>query len=123
MLALAAGPMGVWHPGQEIELPTEEAMALITAHYAVLVGGNDGRYTATVGGIQVETAMLAPAEPIAVPIETRTPVGVVDPILTFGKYKGEAMSAVYAKDPKYVTGFLAKNEDAEIAAAAKAIAG
>jgi hypothetical protein len=123
MLALAAGPMGVWHPGQEIELPTEEAMALITAHYAVLVGGNDGRHTATIGGAIVETAMLAPAEPVALPIETRAPVKVSDPVLAFGKHKGETMSAIYAKDPGYVRSFLSHNDDPEIAAAAKAIAG
>jgi hypothetical protein len=67
--------------------------------------------------------MLVPAEPIPVPVETRASLKVSDPVLTFGKHKGETIRAIYAKDPGYVRGFLTHNNDPEIAAAAKAIAG
>jgi hypothetical protein len=96
----------------DVEVPEDQGQALIKGHFAVLVGGNDGRYTSVVGGNMVETAMLAPAQPILVPaVELR---------LTFGKYKGKTVREIYAENPKYVTDFLAHNEDPEIAAAAKA---
>jgi hypothetical protein len=123
MVTHAAGPLGNWPAGLEVEVSAEQGAALIQSHAAVLVSGNDGRYTAAVGGAKVETAMLAPAEPIPVPVETRAPVEVVDLVLTFGKHKGEKLSEIFAKDPGYVRGFLTHNDDPEIAAAAKAIVG
>ena len=123
MVTHAAGPLGNWPAGLEVEVSAEQGAALIQSHAAVLVSGNDGRYTAAVGGAVVETAMLAPAEPIPVPVETRAPVEVVDLVLTFGKHKGEKLSEIFAKDPGYVRSFLTHNDDQEIAAAAKAIAG
>jgi hypothetical protein len=112
MLSLAAGPQGVWRPGMEIEVSEEEALALIKGHFAVPVGGSDGRYTSLIGGNVAETAMLAPAQPILVPTaELR---------LTFGRYKGKTVREIYAENPKYVTDFLAHNEDPDIAVAAKA---
>jgi hypothetical protein len=123
MITTAAGPQGVFHAGTNVDVPEGLARAWVAGHCAVVVGGNDGRYTATVGSGKVETAMLAPAEPVVLPIEMRAPVKVVDPVLSFGKYKGETIGAIYAKDPGYVKNYLTKINDPEIAAAAKAIAG
>jgi hypothetical protein len=112
MVTHAAGPLGNWPAGLEVEVSAEQGAALIQSHAAVLVSGNDGRYTAAVGGAIVETAMLAPAEPVAVPMaELR---------LKFGKHKGESIAEIYATDSKYVTDFLSHNNDPDIVAAVKA---
>ena len=39
LLALIAGPEGVFHPGQIIDVSAENARALIDGRYAELVGG------------------------------------------------------------------------------------
>lgn len=123
MVTHAAGPLGNWPAGLEIEVSAEQGAALIQSRAAVLVGGNNGRYAAAVGGVLVETAMLAPAEPISVPVETREPPKTLDPLVPFGQYKGKTVSQIFVENPNYVRSYLTKNVDADIAAAAKAIAG
>jgi hypothetical protein len=95
MKSTAAGPNGTWQG--DCECPDVQARQFIAAGYAVALDS-------------VETTMLSPAT------EMRH-----DPILPFGKYKGKTVSEVFAENPKYVRDFLAVNEDAEIAAAAKAV--
>jgi hypothetical protein len=52
--SLYAGPLAVIHPGQEADLPDQEAKSLIDAGYAVRVGGPS-----------IETAEAKPANETA----------------------------------------------------------
>jgi hypothetical protein len=97
MLQLGAGPSGNWSPGMEIEIPEEQAKAFIKGHYAVPV--------------ETEREVLVPD----LPIETASPV------VKFGKHKGKTVEEIRALDPKYVTDFLSKNDDDELAKAAKGL--
>jgi hypothetical protein len=114
MITTAAGPQGVFHAGTTVDVPEGLARAWVAGHAAVLVGG-----------VLVETAMLAPAQPITAPVETRaTEAEVGDPVITWGQCKDMTVSQAYAKDPDYVKKYLTVTEkDTAVAAAAKAIAG
>jgi hypothetical protein len=59
MKTLAAGPDGVLRPGQEVDLPTAQAKALI-----------EGGYAEPVGTVQ-ETAAVEPSEKAVMPKKTK----------------------------------------------------
>lgn len=59
MKTLAAGPAGVYRPGQEVDLPADEARALI-----------EGGYAEAVGKVR-ETAAVEPPEEAVMPKKTR----------------------------------------------------
>lgn len=107
MTATAAGPMGVYRAGMDVEVPEDQGRDFLRGHYAVLP--------------QTEKAVLAPVEErVDDLVSTLGPVKL-EPVVPFGKYKGKTVREIFAENPKYVIDFLAKNEDKAIAAAAKAV--
>lgn len=120
MFTLAAGPAGIYQG--DCECPDEEARRYIA-----------GGYARPLGGI-IETAMLAPALPIAAPVETRETVEVATPenpgdlVPGFGKYhNGEykekplTLAQIKAQDPEYLEYLANQVKDPTVAAAAKAV--
>jgi hypothetical protein len=131
MITTAAGPQGVFHAGTTVDVPEGLARAWVASHCAVSLE--------TPMNSRAETAMLAPAEPIHMPVETRvdmaTAQGGPDPenpgdlVPGFGKYhNGEykekplTLAQIKAQDPEYLEYLANKQEkDPAIAAAAKAV--
>lgn len=67
MITLAAGPEGVLQPGQEVELPAKEAMALIAGGYAEEVESQPAEET--LESVR-ETAAVEPPEQAVTPKKT-----------------------------------------------------
>lgn len=119
MNTLAAGPVGIF--AGDCECPDEEARRYIAGGYARPLG------------VIVETAMLAPAKPIHMPVETRVsvPENPGDLVPGFGKYangkykdKPLTLAQIKECDPAYLDYLADKQEkDTAIAAAAKAVRG
>jgi len=120
MFTLAAGPAGIYQG--DCECPDEEARRYIAGGYARPIGG------------VVETAMLAPAQPITAPVETRETVEVATPenpgdlVPGFGKYhNGEykdkplTLAQIKEQDPEYLEYLANQVKDSTVAAAAKAV--
>lgn len=107
MTATAAGPMGFYHAGTDVEVPEDQGRDFLKGHYAVLP--------------QMEKAVLARVETRTVDVASAIGAVELEPVVPFGKYKGKTVREIYAEDPKYVKSFLAKNENKAIAAAAKAV--
>lgn len=107
MTATAAGPMGYYRAGTDVEVPEEQGRDFLRGHYAVLP--------------QMEKAVLAKVETRTVDITSAIGAVELEPVIPFGKYKGKTVKEIFAGDPKYVRDFLAKNDDKAIAAAAKAV--
>jgi hypothetical protein len=130
MITTAAGPQGVFHAGTTVDVPEGLARAWVASHCAVSLE------TAT--NLRVETAMLAPAEPIHMPVETRVdmtesqdepvPENPGDLVPGFGKYhNGEykdkplTLAQIREQDPEYLEYLANQVKDPTVAASAKAV--